>query len=186
MRLYAYVTDMSEVKQDFWSWCSLSTACNHRIPVLSQEQICTLIRAIQIEIIQHKQACHQNLPQHRCWHPWVTKRPYLLLFTIGKEISLSPKRNTRHQDIEMHKREREVRIGSRYQGQGKPAMSTEKTGNGSRTKLCLMPRPERDGKNNNHKGALGAGSSAPQYCLSANAYWFIDSVKYLTMKRLCS
>lgn len=50
-----------------------------------------------------------------------------------------------------------------------------------------MPRPERDGKNNNHKGALGgAGSSAPQYCLSTNAYWFIDSVKYLSMKKFCS
>lgn len=49
-----------------------------------------------------------------------------------------------------------------------------------------MPRPEKDGKNNNHKGALGAGSSAPQYCLSTNAYWFIDSVKYLSMKKFCS
>lgn len=118
-------------KADFWSWRFLSTACNQRIPVLSQEQICTLVRAIQIEIIQQKRACPQNPAQHRCWRPWVTKRPYLLLFTIGKEIflfCLKKEIPNRHQDTEMHKRKLEVRRGSRDHSQGKPAMSTEKTG----------------------------------------------------------
>lgn len=45
-----------------------------------------------------------------------------------------------------------------------------------------MPRPKRERKNN--KGALGVGSSAPQYCLSPKAYCFIDSVKYVSVKKL--